>query len=170
MVISRNYKVGTGFLSTPFLLQTLAENGYLNSAYRMLENEEAPGWLAMVAQGATTVWEEYECYSSDGTPLPHSFNHYSPGAVCNFLFDTVCGIRIVGENAFMITPKVGGTLEFAKAETMTAYGPVKSQWMLEGECAKFEITIPANTTATIILPNGEMSEVKAGTHCFFITL
>lgn len=55
MVIQRRYKVGTGFLSTPFVLQTLAENGYKESAYGMLENEQAPGWLAMVNQGATTV-------------------------------------------------------------------------------------------------------------------
>lgn len=166
MVINRNYKVGTGFLSTPFLLQTLADNGYLESAYKMLQNEQAPGWLAMVAQGATTVWEEYTCYSEDGTPLPRSFNHYSLGAVCGFLFDTVCGIRITDENAFVIVPKPGGTLQYAEASTNTAYGKVTSQWYRQAQEFQFRISIPPNTTAAIVLPDGRRENIKAGTHTF----
>ncbi len=34
--------------------------------------------------------------------LVHSMNHYSPGAVCAFLYDTVCGINISGENRFQL--------------------------------------------------------------------
>ena len=162
MVISRNYKVGTGFLSTPFLLQTLAENGYLESAYRMLENEEAPGWLAMVRQGATTVWEEYECYDENRKPLQHSFNHYSPGAMCAFLFDSVCGIRFDGENHFRIKPMPGGTLTFAKAEIQTVYGRVTSDWKRVKDAIEYTISIPANTTADVELPDGSRYQLTAG--------
>ncbi len=160
MVISRDYKVGTGFLSTPFVLQVLAENGYLDTAYRMLENTQAPGWLAMVAQGATSVWEDYECYDQNHTPLPHSFNHYSPGAVCGFLFDTVCGIQVVGENQLKLTPQPGGTLNNATASVMTAYGPVTSSWeKLENRiCYTFQI--PANVSATITLPDGTTRDIE----------
>lgn len=164
MVIRRDYKVGTGFLSTPYLLQALADNGYLESAYRMLENEQAPGWLAMVAKGATTVWEEYVCYDENGAPLPRSFNHYSLGAACGFLFDTVCGIRIVGENHFVIAPKPGGTLQYAEARTKTAYGEVVSRWCRQDSAIEFCISIPSNTTATVVLPNGREKYIKAGTH------
>ncbi|MBQ1506011.1 MAG: hypothetical protein IIZ48_04485, partial [Erysipelotrichales bacterium] len=48
-------------------------------AYRMLENTQAPGWLAMVKQGATTVWEHYTAYDEERHPLKQSMNHYSPG-------------------------------------------------------------------------------------------
>jgi alpha-L-rhamnosidase len=45
MVTHRNFKVGTGFLSTPFLLQTLAENGYLRTGYKMMEMKKPQaGW------------------------------------------------------------------------------------------------------------------------------
>ncbi len=170
MVVGRKYKVGTGFLSTPFLLQTLSENGYLESAYRMLENEQAPGWLAMVAQGATTVWEEYSCYSEEGTPLPRSFNHYSLGAACSFLFDTVCGIRIEDENTFVIAPKPGGTLQHAEAITKTAYGEVHSQWERQDSVVKFSISIPSNTTATILLPDGRKECIGAGSHSYAVAV
>lgn len=166
MVIARNYKVGTGFLSTPFLLQTLAETGYLESAYRMLENEEAPGWLAMAAKGATTVWEEYSCYDKDEHPLPRSFNHYSLGAACSFLFDTVCGIRVAGENAFAIAPQPGGTLTAAEGSTMTAYGEVASCWEKEDGRIRCRITIPANTTAEVVLPDGTREMIAAGQHVY----
>ncbi len=167
MVFARNYKVGTGFLSTPFLLPVLAENGYIESAYRMLENEEAPGWLAMVNQGATTVWEDYECYDAEGHPVAKSFNHYSPGAVVGFLFDTVCGIRVDGENHVTIAPQPGGSLTFAKAKTRTPYGVVESGWE-KGEDGKtvYTVSIPANVTAQIVLPDGKKCDVTAGTYRF----
>lgn len=166
MVTDRNYKVGTGFLSTPFLLQTLADAGYTESAYRMLENENAPGWLAMPAHGATTVWEEYECYDEHGTPMPRSFNHYSLGAVCSFLFDTVCGIKITGENKFEIKPKPGGTLTYAEAQVQTAYGKVKSSWNLKNGKIEYRFSIPSNTIARVILPDERCYKLKAGVYTF----
>ena len=152
MAIRRDYKVGTGFLSTPFVLQALASNGYLDSAYKMLENEQAPGWLAMVNQGATSVWEEYECYDENGTPLQHSFNHYSPGAVCGFLFDTVCGITVTGENRVRIAPKPGGSLTFAEAKTLTPYGMVEVSWKKTENGYDVDYKVPANVEAEIVLP------------------
>ena len=166
MVIQRNYKVGTGFLSTPFLLQVLAENGYVDTAYKMLENTQAPGWLAMVDLGATTVWEEYECYDENGSPLPHSFNHYSPGAMCGFLFDTVCGIRVTGENELTLSPMPGGTLTWAEAKILTAYGPVESRWEKRDGFVQYTFNIPANVTAKVILQDGSSQILMAGEHQF----
>ncbi|MCC8045578.1 MAG: family 78 glycoside hydrolase catalytic domain, partial [Clostridiales bacterium] len=45
--------VGTGFLSTVFLLPTLTRLGHVTDAYQLLENEQMPGWLYQVKQGAT---------------------------------------------------------------------------------------------------------------------
>lgn len=130
----------------------------------MLENEEAPGWLAMAAQGATTIWEEYSCYDENGSPLPRSFNHYSLGAACSFLFDTVCGIRIRGENEFLIAPTPGGTLQWAKASTMTAFGEISSAWERRDQEIIYRITLPANTQAQLILPDGREEMLTAGVH------
>ncbi len=56
-VESFHYRVGTGFLSTPFLLGELTEAGATETAYQVLLNPEKPGWLYEVLQGAKTVWE-----------------------------------------------------------------------------------------------------------------
>lgn len=153
-----NYHVGTGFLSTPFLLSTLTEAGYVEEAYKVLENEEAPGWLAEVKQNATTVWEDWEGKGSH--------NHYSPGAVCQWLYDTVAGIKVAGENEFVIQPIPGGQLTFAKAEYRSIYGTVQCSWEKTQDTYQFVISIPENTKAIIILPNGEITKVNAGTYQF----
>ena len=93
-VESFHYRVGTGFLSTPFLLGELTEAGATETAYQVLLNPEKPGWLYEVLQGATTVWETWEGYVGKGDA--GSLNHYSPGAVCQWLFDTCAGIRVEG--------------------------------------------------------------------------
>ena len=40
------WRLGTGFLSTPFILFVLEKIG-IEYAYKLLENEELPGWLVM---------------------------------------------------------------------------------------------------------------------------
>ncbi|MBP3901830.1 MAG: family 78 glycoside hydrolase catalytic domain [Blautia sp.] len=148
------YRVGTGFLSTPFILPVLTQAGESETAYKMLENTERPGWLAEVLDGATTVWENWEGNLSQ--------NHYSPGAVCQWLFDTVAGIRADGENHFVIAPIPGGTLTYAEAQYLSPYGEVKSSWKREQGETVYSIEIPANCSAEIKLPDRESREVGAG--------
>lgn len=154
------HRVGTGFLSTPFLLPVLTGAGAAETAYKMLENTEKPGWLAEVLDGATTIWENWEGDLSQ--------NHYSPGAVCQWLFDTCAGIRVEGENHFVLSPVPGGTLTHAGAGYRSVYGTVKSRWeKVEGGVA-FTFTVPANTTAEIVLPNGRKESVTAGEYHYEI--
>ena len=155
-----DYKVGTGFLSTPFVLGALTEAGEAETAYKMLLNTQRPGWLYEVEQGATTVWESWEGDLSR--------NHYSPGAVCQWLFDTVAGIRVDGENHFVIAPIPGGTLTNARATYKSIYGEVTSCWEKQGKQAVYSISIPANCTAMMKLPNGEQHEVKAGRYEYVV--
>ena len=157
-----SYRVGTGFLSTPFLLGELTRAGETETAYRMLLGTEKPGWLYEVLQGATTVWETWEGYTGDGAA--GSLNHYSPGAVCQWLFDTVCGIRPAGENRFEIAPVPGGSLVHAEASYKSLYGEVKSRWEKTDGGVKYTITIPANCTAEIRLPDGRLDTAEAGVH------
>ena len=159
-VRNRNYHVGTGFLSTVFLLPMLTEAGETEIAYKMLENTEKPGWLGEILDGATTVWENWDGEASR--------NHYSPGAVCQWLFDTAAGIRPDGENRFMITPVPGGTLTYAKASYQSLYGKVESGWEKKDVCTEFTVSVPANTTACLRLPDGAQYELTAGKHTYVI--
>ena len=157
------WRLGTGFLSTPLILDVLSEID-IEYAYKLLENEEMPGWLFMPKMGATTIWESWEGTEAQGGIA--SLNHYSKGAVCEWLFSAMCGINISGENHFVIRPMPGGHFEYANAEYKSVFGTVKSGWVRENGKTIFNITIPSNITAQVILPDGQKKEIKTGNYTF----
>lgn len=159
------WRLGTGFLSTPLILHVLADID-IETAYRLLENEEIPGWLSMPKHGATTIWESWEGpYNTQGGGAG-SLNHYSKGAVCEWLFRVMCGIQISGENRFTISPRPGGSLTCAEAKYTSVYGTVKSGWKREHGTITYTIFVPANCRADIHLPKGKQVEVSAGVYQF----
>ncbi|MBR2259827.1 MAG: hypothetical protein IJ899_21325 [Blautia sp.] len=164
-----HYRVGTGFMSTSFLLPELTKAGAVETAYKVLLNKEKPGWLYEIEHGATTIWETWEGYTGKGAVDrgdAGSLNHYSPGAVCQWLFDTCAGIRVEGENHFMIAPVPGDGLAYAEASYQSLYGEVKSRWEKTQNGVKHTVTIPPNCTAEIILPDGWREAVSSGKHVY----
>lgn len=158
------WRLGTGFLSTPLILYVLASYD-LDAAYKLLENEEIPGWLSMPKAGATTIWESWEGpHKIDGGT--DSLNHYSKGAVVEWLFTTMCGIRISGENRFTIAPRPGGSFTHADARYASIFGTVESAWEKTGDSIVYTVTVPANCKATVTLPDGRTEIVGAGEHRF----
>ena len=159
-----DWKLGTGFLSTPLILDVLATYD-LDAAYRLLENEQIPGWLSMPKAGATTIWEAWEGPNSTSGGIG-SLNHYSKGAVCEWLFKTMCGIRVDGENHFTVAPSPGGRFTHAEAGYYSVYGKISSAWERADGKTTYTITIPANCTANVILPSGRTETVSAGIYCY----
>ena len=156
------WRLGTGFLSTPLILDVL-ESYDPDAAYRLLENEEMPGWLFMPKSGANTIWESWEGTKAQGGIA--SLDHYSKGAVCEWLFREMCGIHVDGENHFTIAPHPGGSFSHAGARYQSVYGMVSCRWeRVEGAQYRYEITVPANTTATVVLPDGREMQLNAGEH------
>lgn len=160
LVRENGYHVGTGFLSTPFVLQTLSDAGYLEDAYRMLLNEEYPSWIYEIREGATTVWENWDGQASR--------NHYSNGAVCDWIFSTVCGIRMSGENRFRIAPRPGGGLAEAGFTYQSLYGKVSCSWARDEEKVTYCVHIPSGCTASIELPGMEPVEAEPGDYVWNI--
>jgi alpha-L-rhamnosidase len=157
----------TGFLATPYLLPVLADNGHAGLAYELLLRDTPPSWLAMIDRGATTVWESWEGIDADGQPHD-SLNHYSKGAVIDFLHRYTAGIRLAGEPAyrsFVIEPVPGGGLTAASAAHESPYGRIESSWELAGDRLRLAVSVPPGTTATVRV-NGTENVVRPGRHEF----
>jgi alpha-L-rhamnosidase len=158
--------LGTGFLATPYLLPVLADTGHLDVAYDLLFQDTPPSWLAMVARGATTVWEDWDGIRDDGTPKA-SLNHYSKGVVISFLHTRVAGIQILdahpGYRRFRIAPQPGGNLTWVEAVHDSPYGRIESSWRIDGSRFTLTTTVPPGTTAEIVLPDGTRVEQGPGT-------
>lgn len=165
LVIENDYHLNTGFLSTPYLCQVLADYGYVETAYRLLLQNTSPGWLYAVEQGANTIWESWEGNLAEAGVA--SLNHYSKGAVVAWLFNGICGIKLDGAN-LEIAPKPCSLLEYASAEYNSPVGKIKSSWKYNGEYIDFEFEIPANIHGKIILPNGKTQEVKPGVSLYSV--
>ncbi len=154
----RDYQIGTGFLTTPFVFETLSEAGASDDAYRTLTNPDF-GWMQQVKQGATTIWENW-------TP-DASLNHYSKGACCQWLFDCVCGVQLDGrENHFIIKPHTVSQLEHISFVYDSVYGAVSSAWEKTEHGHIFRVRIPANCTAELRLPGQEPRTLAAGKYEF----
>jgi alpha-L-rhamnosidase len=160
--------ITTGFLGTPLISQTLTDNGYLDMAYLLLNRKEYPSWLYPVTMGATTIWERWDGIKPDSTfqnPGMNSLNHYAYGAIGKWLYSTVAGIDIDENNPgyknIIIRPQPGGGLTHARAELKTMYGLAASAWKFDEGQNSFEVTIPANTTATVYLPFDDINKVES---------
>lgn len=170
LVIKNGYHLNTGFLTTPYLCRVLADYGYVETAYRLLLQEDAPGWLYAVKNGATTIWESWEG-NMGGTGFA-SLNHYSKGAVVSWLFEGICGIHVNGEK-IIIEPQVCPLLDHAEAVYKSPVGEIRSGWrFIEKEADKmveYVIVIPANTEAEFILPGQVKRTLSAGKNRFCIS-
>lgn len=167
MCMQNEYRIGTGFLTTYQVLQVLADGGYVETAYRILENTKQPGWLFAVTKGATTTWENWFGIDEKGVPVD-SHNHYAPGAVVAWLFSHCAGIVPLkpGFEAVGIQPVPGGSLTFAKAEYESVRGKIVSAWEWENKRFHLHVEIPDGVTAEVILPDGKTEHVAGGSYDF----
>ena len=155
VVVDNGYHIGTGFLSTPYLCEVLTKGGYLETAYRMLQETTCPSWLYSVTRGATTIWESWEGYDPEGEPFA-SHNHYSFGSVMEWVYRYMVGIdtdiHAPGYKKIRFQPRPGGGITFAQASVDTVRGVVTCGWKRENNVFMMDFSIPANTTADVILP------------------
>lgn len=153
LVIKNEYHLNTGFLSTPKLCEVLTAYGYRDTAYRLLLQDTAPSWLYAVRNGATTIWEEWSAKAS--------LNHYSKGAIANFIISQICGIKI--ENGkITLAPQPDERLEYAQAVYDSPYGKISSRWKYDGNELSYYFSIPSNMMAELILKDGRKMILKAG--------
>src|SRR5664280_1412849 len=161
---SRNNHLSTGFLGTPYLCHVLSDNGYTETAYDLLLQESYPSWLYPVKMGATTIWERWDGEKTDSTfqdPGMNSFNHYAYGAIGDWMYRVSAGIETMGPGYkhIVIQPHPTQKLEYSKASFESSYGTISSGWEKKDGKVIVKVSIPVNTTATIILPATNQEKV-----------
>jgi alpha-L-rhamnosidase len=165
MIEDNDYHLDTGFLSTPHLCQVLCDNGYEDIAFKVLNQDTIPSWLYEVKNGATSVWEAWDCIKADGTLRKGmSFNHYAFGAVGEWLYRYIAGIEMDEENPgskrIILSPHPGGGLTEAQAVYQSPHGEIKSSWKLSEGKMTYSITVPTNSTATVHFPRAKINEIS----------
>ena len=163
----------TGFLGTSILMDTVTyDAGSPEMAYTLLLQHKNPSWLYSVDQGATTVWERWNSYTRKdgfGPDDMNSFNHYAYGSVLAWMYGTMAGIQEdaarPGFKHIVLAPMPDRRMGHVKASFRSPYGFIKSAWRYdEAGNWTWAFTIPANTTATVKVPGGEVKEYASGTY------
>jgi alpha-L-rhamnosidase len=157
----RNGHLSTGFVGAPYLPYVLSDNGELDTAFALLKQTSWPSWLYSVTQGATTIWERWDGLTEERgfqDPAMNSFNHYAYGSIGAWLYERVAGLEPdpegPGYKHVYVRPNPGEGLTSARASLRSPYGYTEIAWRLEGEELHVDVTVPANTTATVTLPAG----------------
>ncbi|MEH7414583.1 family 78 glycoside hydrolase catalytic domain [Neobacillus drentensis] len=156
LIKKNDFKIDTGFLSVPFIMDVLCENGYEDIAYKLLFQTACPSWLYEVKNGATTIWESWEAIKPDGTVGAFSFNHYAFGCVGDWLVRHIGGLTPMepGYSKFKVEPHYGDRLKYAETKYKSVYGEIKVKWEIDDEKnMNLQVSVPANTLAVISLPN-----------------
>lgn len=155
----------TGFVGTPYFCHALSQNGCKDEAYALLMKDDFPSWLYQVKCGATTIWEHWDGLKPDGTmwsPNMNSFNHYSYGAVGEWLYRVAAGLEVdesaPGFKHAILAPMTGGGLSYVSAAHESMYGTVGTTWHRQGSTVTLTARVPVNTTATIRLEAGAVPE------------
>lgn len=172
-VTFNQYEFHAGYAGLNFVLPMLSESGYSDAAYRVLCNTNPKSLLYPITQGATTTPEYLLAYQeTDGMLyLDGSLNHYAYGAPAQWLYTNVLGIQSDEEQPgfkhFYIKPEINEAWSYAKGSYDSPYGRIEVSWeRQEDDRYAYQFTIPANTTATVILPGRDCMELGSGVYEF----
>ncbi len=160
-----DWRPSTGLVGTLPLMLALSKIGRNDIAYRLLHNEQFPGWNFSIKNGATTIWERWDSWTPEngfGDASMNSFNHFSLGAVYQWMVETIGGIRkdSPAYKRLVIAPEPGGNVTSAHVTYDSIHGLIETEWQLNGDQLNLTVQIPANTTATIVLPATNQDDVR----------
>ncbi len=156
MVKASGNKLTAGFIGTMPTFYVLTDTGYGDLAYEMIKD----GWYHMLSEGnASTLGESpYTRYGQYG-----SGHHQFGACVAGWMYRCLAGIRPdlsgAGYKKLTIQPAIISKLTWVKSHYDSVYGRVESSWKKEGDSLTMEITIPANTTATVYIPARDVAGV-----------
>ena len=169
LVLEADTHLATGFLGTPLVMPALSESGNHELACKLLRQDAYPSWLFEVRQGATSIWERWNGWTPDQgfySPRMNSFNHYAFGAVGDWMYRYLAGLQPVepGYRRTELRPRPGAGFTSARASHESLYGVHECGWQLQDGILRVDVRVPANTSATVVLPDGARVDVAPGEH------
>lgn len=157
-VIADDKHIEVGLLGTKTILNALSENGYPELAYEVAAQETFPSWGWWIVNGATTFYENWPLDASRDI----SMNHIMFGEINAWYYKALGGIfpdeKKPGFKNIILKPHFVPGLEHFEATHEGPYGKVVSSWKKQRRGVEYNVTIPANSTATLVLDDGKIQE------------
>ncbi len=172
LVRENGYRVATGFVGTPLILDALTATGHDHEASRLLLETGCPSWLYPVTMGATTIWERWDSMLPDGSINPGdmtSFNHYALGAVADWMHRELGGLTVLepGARRVRIAPRPFPGIDDAAVAFDSASGRIEVEWRRQRAEVHIRATVPSGVEAEVPGPDGPRI-LRAGIHTWTI--
>jgi hypothetical protein len=156
-VKANRYRVTAGDVGFSYVVRTLTDFGHGDVMLNMMLQENGPGYVMQLKKGATTLTEAWDALASS------SQNHLMLGHAEAWLYRGLAGIQNDPAGGafsrFVIRPQFPGTLASVAAEYHSPRGMIRSTWKREQNRITLNVTIPANTRATILIPASDIAAI-----------
>ena len=162
IMVKQNGHLSVGLIGMQWLMQTLTDIGRPDVAWTIATQTTRPSWGYMLAKGATTIWERWD-YDTRGPGMNSEALLIQAGNLDAWFYQTLAGINYdrpqPGFKHIVIKPTLAGDLAWVKAHFNSPFGRIASNWKRDGKLLLLEVTIPANTTATVYVPTMDAASV-----------
>jgi alpha-L-rhamnosidase len=162
LIKQRDWHVDTGLPGTTLLLDYLMQRDEHQVIANIYNTTTYPGWGYMVAQGATTIWEQWNGFWSQ--------IHSCFAGPAAWFYTGLAGIRPdpshPGFKSFILAPAFVTTVDAIEASYDSARGRIESRWQRQGDRLTWHITIPDHSKARIHLPMADPAALAINSQPF----
>jgi len=154
-----DYHLDAGILGAKAILGALSDNGFAIVAYRIASQETYPSWGWWIVNGATSLYENWDIEAKSDLSL----NHIMFGEIGAWLYKGIGGIKAdplqPGFKNVILEPHFVPGLDHFEASHFGPFGKIVSSWKKERGNITYDVTVPANSTATVRLTGIERKQV-----------
>lgn len=154
---ARDYQQTAGDVGFHYLVEALGRFGLSRVLEECLNRREEGSYGWIIDRGWLALPEAWNANTHA------SMNHCMLGHAQQWFYMDVLGIRqaadSVGFRELVIQPAIETDLEWARGHYDVPAGRVAVDWKKQDGQLQLNISIPANTTATVHLPAGKIAEV-----------
>ena len=152
------YRIKAGDVGFNYLMLALSDGGQGDVLYNMLVRDDVSGYVCQLKKGMTTLAEAW-----DANPKS-SLNHCMLGHIEEWMYRGLGGLTVdpsgPGFKKMSIKPQIVGDLKWVECSYDSPYGQIISNWKRDEQKLTMDVTIPANTTATVYVPAKDAAAVN----------
>lgn len=153
----RGNALTAGDVGYRYLLRALADGGRSDVIFDMNNQSEKPGYGYQLKRGATSLTEAWDAGRGS------SQNHFMLGHIIEWFYHDLVGIGVdpagPGFKKIVIQPQPVGGITWAQASYDSVRGKIVSDWKKAEGSFTLAVSIPANTTATVVVPAGSADQI-----------
>lgn len=158
IVETRKGHLNTGMHGNYYMARLLIDE-HRNDLLTLIHTQETfPSYGYMLKNGATTILEEWD---GDNSQI-----HNTMISVGMWFIRGLGGIQSdearPGFKHFTAAPGIESGLGMADVTHFSEYGQISSAWKHDGDTITYDLAVPPNSTATVVLPAATMDAVQEG--------